>query len=66
MTEIEKLLVNSGSVTPCPPSGSVTPCPPSWWSRARIVGDRQFVARQVDKRHAEDIVELEDGTCTWT
>jgi putative transposase len=36
-----------------------------WWGQARIVGDRQFVARQVDKRRAEDIVELDDGTCVW-
>ena len=36
-----------------------------WWGRAGIVGDRQFVARLIDKRHAKDIVELEDGTCMW-
>jgi hypothetical protein len=29
-----------------------------WWGRARIVGDRQFVARQIDKRHDKDIVKL--------
>jgi hypothetical protein len=36
-----------------------------WWSGTKVVGDRQFVARLIDKRHAEDIVELEDGTRTW-
>ncbi len=36
-----------------------------WWAGAKVVGDRQFVTHQVDKRRAEDIVELEDGTCTW-
>jgi len=30
--------------------------------RSGRCGDRRH---QVDKRHAEDIIELEDGTCIW-
>ncbi len=34
-----------------------------WWSKARVVGERKFVARQIDNRYPGDIVEQEDGIC---
>ena len=36
-----------------------------WWTSAKVVGDRDFVAQQVGKRRAKDIVEAADGTCAW-
>ena len=36
-----------------------------WWTEAKILGDREFVSSQLDKRQATNIVELTDGTCLF-
>jgi hypothetical protein len=36
-----------------------------WRGSAKAISDRPFVNCLIDKHQAEDIIDLEDGTCTW-